>query len=196
MIVRFFSALKAKQNWLGGPLPPFLTSLIVDNVCRKRNCSATGDCATINAASLSAFDAFCSPSAAIIFAIHVFGSMAMQTVTLAPASRVASASAAIARCSWTGSRTSFISTLSTFPPPGFVISSRVLCICREICSRSLHNNPKTIYPILAIPKRHLNISASVLVPRMLRSVVWARSFVERLESSTFVTEMVAFEMRK
>jgi hypothetical protein len=34
------------------------------------------------------------------------------------------------------------------------------------------------------------------VPRIFLSVVWANSFVDRLESSTFVTEIVAFEMRK
>lgn len=51
--------------------------------------------------SLRAIDAFCSPSAAM---------------TLALASRVASASVAIARCICTGNRTSFTSTRSTFIP--------------------------------------------------------------------------------
>ena len=44
-------------------------------------------------------------------------------VTLARASRVASASAAMARCSCWGSLTSLISTLSTCTPQGLVASS-------------------------------------------------------------------------
>uniref|UniRef100_A0A3B4FMW7 Uncharacterized protein n=1 Tax=Pundamilia nyererei TaxID=303518 RepID=A0A3B4FMW7_9CICH len=56
-------------------------------------------------ASLSARDAFISPSAAI---------------TLALASRLASASAAMALWSWRGSFTSLISTLSTLIPQSSV----------------------------------------------------------------------------
>uniref|UniRef100_A0A8C9CL96 Uncharacterized protein n=1 Tax=Phocoena sinus TaxID=42100 RepID=A0A8C9CL96_PHOSS len=62
-------------------------------------------------ASFRALDAFISPSA----------------VTLARASRDASASAAMALCSCTGSFTSLISTRSTFIPQSSVASSRVVC---------------------------------------------------------------------
>uniref|UniRef100_A0A7N5K218 Uncharacterized protein n=1 Tax=Ailuropoda melanoleuca TaxID=9646 RepID=A0A7N5K218_AILME len=62
-------------------------------------------------ASFRALDAFISPSAA----------------TLARASREASASAAIALWSCTGSFTSLISTRSTFIPQSSVASSRVHC---------------------------------------------------------------------
>ena len=59
---------------------------------------AAGQSLIISAACLSALLAWCSPSAAI---------------TLALASRAASASAAMARWSCSGTRTSFTSTLST-----------------------------------------------------------------------------------
>jgi hypothetical protein len=63
------------------------------NVCRYLSWSAIGDSLMTLAASLSAHDAFCSPSAA---------------TTLARASRVASASVAIDRCNCTGNRTSLL----------------------------------------------------------------------------------------
>ena len=56
-------------------------------------CSAAGVCVMTSAALASDLDAWCSPSAAI---------------TLARASRAASASAAMARCNCCGSRTSFL----------------------------------------------------------------------------------------
>lgn len=77
----------------------FFSDAIVVNVCKYRSCNAVGDCIITSAASFNALiecreenhfdpikefpylDAFCSPSAAI---------------TLARASRAASASAAIA----------------------------------------------------------------------------------------------------
>uniref|UniRef100_A0A8C3MM71 Uncharacterized protein n=1 Tax=Geospiza parvula TaxID=87175 RepID=A0A8C3MM71_GEOPR len=62
-------------------------------------------------ASFSALDAFISPSAA-------------DVITLALASRAASASAAMALCSWTGNFTSLISTRSTLMPQSSVASSR------------------------------------------------------------------------
>uniref|UniRef100_A0A8C4S6J8 Uncharacterized protein n=1 Tax=Erpetoichthys calabaricus TaxID=27687 RepID=A0A8C4S6J8_ERPCA len=65
-------------------------------------------------ASFRALDAFISPSAAITY------------LTFARASRVASASAAMALCSCKGSLTSFISTLSTLMPQASVASSKVL----------------------------------------------------------------------
>ena len=63
---------------------------------RYLSCNAAGDWAMTIEASLRALEAFCSPSAAI---------------TLARASRAASASAAIARCSCTGRRTSLLHVL-------------------------------------------------------------------------------------
>uniref|UniRef100_A0A8C8AAL4 Uncharacterized protein n=1 Tax=Otus sunia TaxID=257818 RepID=A0A8C8AAL4_9STRI len=62
-------------------------------------------------ASFRALEAFISPSA-------------VDVITLALASRAASASAAIARCSWTGNFTSLISTRSTLMPQSSVASSR------------------------------------------------------------------------
>ena len=68
------------------------------SVCRYRSCSAEVDSSRTSAASFKCFEAFCSPSAA---------------TTLARASRAASASAAIALWSCTGTLTSLISTRST-----------------------------------------------------------------------------------
>ena len=136
-----------------------------------------------SAASRRAFEAFCSPSAAI---------------TLARASRAASASAAIARCSCTGSRTSLlqvgvhiearsanplegnlgiikiwtfthISTLSTLTPHGSVASSRVCSMTWLIVSRSDR------------------ISARFLVPSTFLSVVAAKSLVEWLQSTNGIS---------
>lgn len=59
----------------------------------KLTCKAIGLSIIISDASLKALDALISPSAAMILAL---------------ASLSASASAAIARCSWTGSLTSFL----------------------------------------------------------------------------------------
>lgn len=61
--------------------------------CKYRNCNAAGESPITSEASRNARLAFCSPSAAI---------------TLARASRAASASAAIARCNCTGRRTSLL----------------------------------------------------------------------------------------
>uniref|UniRef100_A0A7M4EUW9 Uncharacterized protein n=1 Tax=Crocodylus porosus TaxID=8502 RepID=A0A7M4EUW9_CROPO len=73
-------------------------------------------------ASFRALEAFISPSAAI-----TWGGDKMEIITLALASRAASASAAIALCSWTGSFTSLISTRSTLIPQSSVASSSVAC---------------------------------------------------------------------
>ena len=67
--------------------------IVVRNTCRYLSCNAAGDSEMISEASLRAPEAFFSPSAAI---------------TLALASRAASASAAIARWSCSGSRASFL----------------------------------------------------------------------------------------
>ncbi len=60
---------------------------------RYLSCRAEDDSAMTSEASLSAREAFCSPSAAMTFAL---------------ASLAASASAAMALCSWTGRRASLL----------------------------------------------------------------------------------------
>uniref|UniRef100_A0A8C3H0K4 Uncharacterized protein n=1 Tax=Corvus moneduloides TaxID=1196302 RepID=A0A8C3H0K4_CORMO len=80
---------------------------MVVKVCRYRSWRAAGDSVITMDASFRALDA---PRAAVI--------------TLALASRAASASAAMALCSWTGNFTSLISTRSTLMPQSSVASSR------------------------------------------------------------------------
>jgi len=116
----------------------FFSAEIEFKVCKYRNCSAEEDSAITSEASLRALDAFCSPSAAMTFAL---------------ASRAASASAAMARWSWTGRRASLISTLSTLMPHAAVASSNTDCMEKEMLSRSL------------------KISCRFFVPRMFRNVV-------------------------
>uniref|UniRef100_A0A3B3U8I9 Uncharacterized protein n=1 Tax=Poecilia latipinna TaxID=48699 RepID=A0A3B3U8I9_9TELE len=70
-------------------------------------------------ASFRARDAFISPSAAITF---ILADGAALRLTLALASRLASASAAMALCSCRGSFTSLISTRSTLIPQSCVAS--------------------------------------------------------------------------
>ena len=82
--------------------------------------------------------------------------------TLARASLAASASAAIALWSWTGSRTSFTSTLSTRTPHGSVASS---------------SNAFMIAEIISLWDK---ISDRFFVPRTFLSVVAASSWVEWL----------------
>ena len=76
----------------------FFSVDMLDSVCKYLSCRALGESEMTSEASLRAFEAFISPSAAMTFAL---------------ASRAASASAAIARCKLVGSLTSFTSTLST-----------------------------------------------------------------------------------
>lgn len=111
-----------KSMGRGKIIVEFFSADIEFNVCKYRNCRAEDDSAITSEASLRALDAFCSPSAAMTFA---------------RASRAASASAAMARCSWTGRRASLISTLSTLIPHAVVASSRTLCMEVEMLSRSL-----------------------------------------------------------
>ena len=67
----------------GNMMVEFFSTAMFCRVCRYLSCMEQDDSVKVSAAFLKAFDAFCSPSAAI---------------TLALASRVASASAAMARC--------------------------------------------------------------------------------------------------
>uniref|UniRef100_A0A3Q1HV95 Uncharacterized protein n=1 Tax=Acanthochromis polyacanthus TaxID=80966 RepID=A0A3Q1HV95_9TELE len=94
-------------------------------VCRYRSWRAEGASAITTEASLRALEAFISPSAIFL--------------TLALASRLASASAAMARCICCGSFTSLISTRSTLMPHGSVaslcdFSVHMLCCCKLILS--------------------------------------------------------------
>ena len=95
-----------------------------------------------------------------------------EAVTLALASRAASASVAIALCRWTGRRTSLTSTRSTFTPQGSVASSSTLCISWDIASLSA------------------KICERFLVPRTLRSVVAASNRVEWLKQLIFNFEEI------
>uniref|UniRef100_A0A8C5BD35 Uncharacterized protein n=1 Tax=Gadus morhua TaxID=8049 RepID=A0A8C5BD35_GADMO len=76
-------------------------------------------------ASLRARDAFISPSLLLNLPCP------SAPPTLALASRLASASAAMARCSWWGSLTSLISTRSTLMPHWCAASSRDPCRARS-----------------------------------------------------------------
>ena len=110
--LRYLSLL---ANWLsisigmGKIIVEFFSAATVVSVCKYLSCSATGLWLITSAASFSACEAFCSPSAEI---------------TLAFASLLASASAAMARCMLLGRRTSFISTRSTLIPQSSVAVSR------------------------------------------------------------------------
>lgn len=78
---------------IGNMMVEFFSAEMLVNVCKYLSCSATGLWLITSAASFNATDARCSPSAA---------------TTLARASRVASASVAMALCICTGRRTSFL----------------------------------------------------------------------------------------
>merc|ERR1712179_225172 len=108
-----------------------------------------GDSLITSAASFNLREAFISPSAAI---------------TLARASRAASASAAIALCSWIGRRTSLISTRSTLIPHGSVASSKVDCIPALMYSRSVRTSDRFLVPsmFLNVGNAHCSILDSVV----------------------------------
>ncbi len=85
---------KASRNLQSLEHPPRLCGMLcVLPTCKYLSCRAEDDSAMTSDASFSARDAFCSPSAAMTFAL---------------ASRAASASAAMALCSWTGRRASLL----------------------------------------------------------------------------------------
>jgi len=149
-----------KSIGTGNMIVEFFSAAIEFRVCRYLSCKADGDSSMILEASLSALDALISPSAAM---------------TLALASRDASASAAIALCNCSGNRASLISTLSTLMPHGSVASSNALCIACDILSLSL------------------SISWSGFVPRIFLSVVCASNRVEWWAFSTLATDTVALD---
>merc|ERR1719317_1811622 len=129
MIVEFFlwrtpsPSMKAPRISMGRGkmIVEFFSAEMEFRVCKYLSCNAAGEVAMISAASFKALLDFCSPSAAI---------------TLALASRVASASAAMERCICWGRRTSLISILSTCTPQGSVAASRALCMESPIDSLS------------------------------------------------------------
>jgi len=113
-----FEILSGKNGFCLSKSTYFISTLLNNNIL-----SITGEKLYFGrtfAAVLSARLLFSSPSAAI---------------TLARASRVASASAAMALMSCSGSRMSFTSTRSTFTPQGLVPSSRTEMINLQFFTR-------------------------------------------------------------
>ena len=106
----------------------------------------------------------------IIYETRIIYYKPTKVITLALASLDDSASAAIARCNIGGNRTSFTSTRSTFTPHGSVAVSNICWMFLLMDSRSKSNSLK------------------FFVPNSLRSVVWARSLVDRWASSTLQTD--------
>lgn len=124
----------------GKMMVEFFSAAMELRLCRYRSWSAEGDSAITREASFRAREAFISPSAVMIwntdwrslFVLSVDPHQRPQVkspiiLTFALASRLASASAAIARCSCWGNFTSLISTRSTLIPHGSVASSRDAC---------------------------------------------------------------------
>ena len=152
----------------GKMMVEFFSAAMELSVCRYLSWRADGASEITRAASFRALEAFISPSAAMIWntdarasvllpALFVFynskvrrGKLKLKILrrpvfTFALASRVASASAAMALCSCWGNFTSLISTRSTLMPHRSVASSRDSCRGRfkfvvssvEPCGRSL-----------------------------------------------------------
>lgn len=95
---------------IGNTIVEFFSAAIEFKVCRYLNWRAAGESWIISDASFNALEALCSPSAAI---------------TLALASRAASASVAIALCSWTGNRASFLNFTIKNEKSILIVSSQV-----------------------------------------------------------------------
>lgn len=97
-------------------------------------------------------------------------------ITLALASRLASASAAMARCSWWGNFTSLISTRSTLIPHGWVASSRASCRVTSNIKHSSHsyslinNKSNTLYSTVRKPVA--STCSSILLVAKKKSVLW------------------------
>lgn len=119
----------------GKMMVEFFSTAMLLRVCRYRSWRAEGDSAIIREASFRALEAFISPSAAMICSTDreplfpivltaLRGNSPNALFTFALASRLASASAAMALCSWWGNFTSLISTRSTLIPHRSVASSR------------------------------------------------------------------------
>lgn len=121
----------------GKMIVEFFSAAMELRLCRYRSWRADGDSAMTREASFRALDAFISPSAAMIWNQHTIRGwrlfprdswfLCWVVFTFALASRLASASAAIARCSCWGSFTSLISTRSTLMPHASVASSKASC---------------------------------------------------------------------
>lgn len=121
----------------GKMIVEFFSAAMELRLCKYRSWRADGDSAMTREASFKALDAFISPSAAMIWNRHTIGGWQLFPqdpcllrrggFTFALASRLASASAAIARCSCWGNFTSLISTRSTLMPHASVASSKASC---------------------------------------------------------------------
>ncbi len=131
----------------GKMMVEFFSAAMELRLCRYLSWRAEGDSAMTREASFRALEAFISPSAAMIWntdkhnfsssPIHCHGERLSFFPTFALASRLASASAAMALCSCWGNFTSLISTRSTLIPHGSVASSRASCgeLFYNKCSR-------------------------------------------------------------
>lgn len=122
----------------GKMIVEFFSAAMELRLCRYRSWRADGDSAMTREASFRALEAFISPSAAMIWNRHTIrGSLLFpqedswflcwMVFTFALASRLASASAAIARCICWGNFTSLISTRSTLMPHESVATSKASC---------------------------------------------------------------------
>lgn len=153
----------------------FFSAAMVLRVWRYLSWRAEGESAITREASFRALEAFISPSAAMIWNIgrrsvssdvSFLGlntwkgnwiQSSIPLITLALASRLASASAAMARCSWWGNFTSLISTRSTLIPHGWVASSRASCRVTSNIKHSSHsyslinNKSNTLYSTVRKP---------------------------------------------
>ena len=122
-----------------------------------------------SAACLSDLLALCSPSAAI---------------TLARAFRAASASAAMALWSCSGTLTSFTSTLSTLTPQGSVPSSNTVWCKVDIiegkCNHDLSWDQKQTFISFAMASLLQRMSPRVIVPSTFLRVVAANSLADPL----------------
>lgn len=172
----------------GKTMVEFFSAAMVLRVWRYLSWRAEGESAITREASFRALEAFISPSAAMIWNIgrrtvssdvSFLGlntwkgnwiQSSIPLITLALASRLASASAAMARCSCWGNFTSLISTRSTLIPHGWVASSRASCRVTSNIKHSSHsyslinNKSNTLYSTVRV------VRVSFLWPK--KSVLW------------------------
>ena len=176
-----------------------------DLTCKYLNWRAEEESLITSEASRSARLAFCSPSAAI---------------TLARASRAASASAAMALCSWTGKRTSLLQEKYQWLKmlllvqawkyvhfyPFHLDAPRLCCLVKSSLGKeNIDSKALLTYEEISAMKytcmeeeilsRSLKISCNVLVPKIFLNVVWARRRVEWWAFSTLATDTVALLTR-
>lgn len=204
----------------------FFSAEIVLRVWRYRSWRAAGDSLITSAASLKALLAFCSPSAAITWKQNISFNRSWSherhvwlQLTFARASLAASASAAIALCNWTGSRTSFLKILRpwvmeklffriwshlhfnsfNFDTP---ISSCIVQRCLKMIWLAISTLELTLLVQMKLTCMHDEIfslsdkiSDKFLVPSIFLSVVWANRRVLWWAFSTLATDTVALDTR-